>query len=308
MTNPIDLTTTQAVKGWLAANGMSLVSVDTTVPAGITPGLQTVTPASMAGITLNSQLAIDTPPNLEVVLVTAITATTFTATFVVPHAAGVTVMLAQDMLLPALVTSASLQFLRWTGRGPQDGSLPVQSPFVEPCDYDEVYDGSGTDRQFTRNAPIVSVALVEVDGLAIPASTGTNIPGWVVDGAGKSITIRPGGPASGLPYGSYGGFWGTYARNFGARYNFNPGAQNVRVQYQAGFYGIPYDVMQAVTEIVALATKDRSWIGHRSESLAAGGGTVSFGGPGDYGNTPYMYVPPRSSNVIEMYKRRALVY
>ncbi len=62
--------------------------INTSVAAAIAAGAQTVTPLSMTGINVGSQLTIDTGANQEVVNVTAVTATTFTATFAKPHGAG----------------------------------------------------------------------------------------------------------------------------------------------------------------------------------------------------------------------------
>ena len=62
--------------------------INTSVAAAIAAGAQTVTPLSMAGINVGSQLTIDTGVNQEIVNVTAVTATTFTATFGLAHAAG----------------------------------------------------------------------------------------------------------------------------------------------------------------------------------------------------------------------------
>lgn len=60
----------------------------TTVAAAIAAGEQTVTPASMAAIGVGTVLTIDAGPDRERVVVTAVAATTFTATFARAHAAG----------------------------------------------------------------------------------------------------------------------------------------------------------------------------------------------------------------------------
>ena len=44
-----------------------------------------------------------------------------------------------NVVLQALITSLSLQFLRKTGRASQNGAVPSQSPFNQPVSYDEVY-------------------------------------------------------------------------------------------------------------------------------------------------------------------------
>lgn len=60
-------------------------AIDTVVPAAIASGSQTVTPASMVGITTATQLSIDTGTNQEFVTPSAVAATTFTATFANSH-------------------------------------------------------------------------------------------------------------------------------------------------------------------------------------------------------------------------------
>lgn len=66
--------------------------VNTTVAATISTGTQTVTPASMANVFAGQQLVINSgATDSEMVTVTAITATQFTATFAKAHAANSTV-------------------------------------------------------------------------------------------------------------------------------------------------------------------------------------------------------------------------
>jgi hypothetical protein len=66
------------------------VNTTWSAPAGPVTGVQTVTPASMVGIYLGQQLVIaqGIAVNAEIVTVTAVTGSTFTATFVKTHAAG----------------------------------------------------------------------------------------------------------------------------------------------------------------------------------------------------------------------------
>jgi hypothetical protein len=59
--------------------------VDTTLGTAVTPGSVAVTPPSMAGIYVGAYLLIDIGTNQEQVTVTAITSTTFTATFANAH-------------------------------------------------------------------------------------------------------------------------------------------------------------------------------------------------------------------------------
>ena len=60
-------------------------AVNTTIAVSIATGSQVVTPASMIGINTTTALTIDTGAAQEVVTPTAVTATTFTATFANTH-------------------------------------------------------------------------------------------------------------------------------------------------------------------------------------------------------------------------------
>jgi hypothetical protein len=69
------------------------IFVNTTVAAAIAVGTQTVTPASMTDIVIGTLLTVNNGlPDQETVPVTAVTGTTFTATFVNPHAGGATLL------------------------------------------------------------------------------------------------------------------------------------------------------------------------------------------------------------------------
>ncbi len=68
----------------------SIVNIMTDSGSSAVPGAgaATITPTSMTGIVVNLALTCDTGGSQEVVIVTAVTATTFTATFATAHAAG----------------------------------------------------------------------------------------------------------------------------------------------------------------------------------------------------------------------------
>ncbi len=77
----------------LAIGAVSLYATtfaSTTVDAATAAGVQTVTPESMSGIEVGTNLLMDgfrNPGAGEWIAVTAVTSTTFTATFAHPHAA-----------------------------------------------------------------------------------------------------------------------------------------------------------------------------------------------------------------------------
>lgn len=179
-----------------------------------------------------------------------------------------------DQQIQDCITAFSDYVLYLTGRGPQNGSFPTQSPFVQPVQYDEIYDGSGTERQQTKNWPVTAVSSVNINGQSVPQSTNVNTLGWVVDGDGKFISLRGGlNPtvATFQNYRAQGGVPSVYGGGF------SPGIQNVEIVYTAGFNGVPPDLEMATRKTVSLNYVRRGWIGQKSRALAQGAGTVTYG-------------------------------
>src|SRR6185369_4319898 len=80
--------------------GFRVLDPNTTLSAAITAtGVQAATPVSMANIRSGDTLTIDDAPNREVVSLTGITATTFTANFTRTHAAGAKVYLNRSYVM-----------------------------------------------------------------------------------------------------------------------------------------------------------------------------------------------------------------
>lgn len=83
---------------------------------------------------------------------------------------------AELQVIQDAITAYSVDFLRWTGRGPQDGSPPDlingTSPFVTPTAYFDVIDGNGAPRIPLRNWPIQSVAALTWNGRSVQPSSG----------------------------------------------------------------------------------------------------------------------------------------
>lgn len=119
---------------------------------------------------------------------------------------------AEADIIQFLVTAASQDFLQRTGKDTLNSVLP----------FNEWYDGSGSNRQFVRNAPIISVLSVAVDGRVLAASTSLSTSGYVIDQSRKSLSIRLGGCAAGSTFRGRGEF-------------FAKGMQNVNIQYTAGY-------------------------------------------------------------------------
>lgn len=280
----IDLTSLVAVKNWLGA--------------GSSPG------AWAAGTTYALGAQIIDPANHLQKATTGGTSGGTIPTFndiggTTPDGSGPLVWtdqgLSQDSLIAAAITAFSVEFLRQTGRGPADGTVPALSPFVQVVSYDEFYDGSGSARQFVRNAPIVSVSAVNIDGVTVPQSTGVLIPGWVIDGSAKSISLRGGSVVNRSLMGNYGGAYARYPRS---TWCFNMGAQNVEVVYTAGFSSTPSDIEFLARRAVGLNYHRAQHIDQKSQSMAAGAGTIAF---------QEWDMPPEYHAVISSYRRRALV-
>lgn len=107
--------------------------------------------------------------------------------------------------------------------------------------YDEYYDGSGTGYLFLPDYPIVSVALLEIDG-AVKASTD-----YAIYTDAGMIRLKKG--------------------------KFNEGILNVHVIYVAGYVTVPKDLEQACTEIVAMKYYSRGTekFGVTARNLGEGG-------------------------------------
>ena len=271
MSSPLDLTTIVAVRNYLTALATPLqASINTLIAAGVvTAGSQVVTPGLMANIALNVQLAIDVYPYQEIVTVTAVTSTTFTATFTMAHAAGVTVMLGQDSIIQQAITSAGMTWLRMTGEAPDDGTVPDQSPFVTQVAFNEWYKGTGSSRLFLRHRPVASVQLLTIGTWQINASTAINQSGYFID-RGRSLVLRCGG--SSTPYVvQFQGWFGS--PNFWMPSSETP---NVNVQYTAGYAaGPPPDIYEKCTKMVAVTCKRRAWLDQKSQTLA-GQETITY--------------------------------
>jgi hypothetical protein len=167
---------------------------------------------------------------------------------------GITTSTKDDPRIQLCITSASYLWIWRTGRG-LEGQIVKNSPFVAPVSYDEVYDGSGSYRQFLRNWPIVSLIGVSVSGKSVNC---------VIDQSRKSIAVpqKHRGPLGRSPMGC----------------GFDEGIQNVEVSYLAGFSSVPPQIVEKCTQLVAVNYKRSQWIDQGSKSIGAQGvtGTDSY--------------------------------
>ena len=132
----------------------------------------------------------------------------------------------------------------------------------------DTYDGNGSDRLLPKSFPIISVSAVTIDSASIPASTGPLVAGFTFDA--RRVLLR--------------GF------------RFCRGVQNVSLTYTAGYSSVPVDLKRAAIEAFALAYRQRTHIGEKSNSL---GGRVTI-------RFDMSAVPPRSMTVFNQYRRLAM--
>jgi hypothetical protein len=177
-----------------------------------------------------------------------------------------------DQEIQDCITAFSSWVLTRTGRGPQDGSIPSASPFVTPVSYTENYDGNGSDKMFLRNSPIQSVTTLTINGVVIPLSAAWNQTGYVITGDKKAIALRNGNGGGNAPSFTTTTFGGWMLGRY-----FIRGIQNVNVVYSAGYAGVPFDLEMCARKVVALNYKRTGWLGQKSQSMAHGAGTISFG-------------------------------
>ena len=296
MASAIDLCTVGDVRAFLAmvsgqpgnSNQTSEVSTSISTPFSAGSGV-VVSPVTMANIVAGSVLVVDVGTSQEVVAVTAVSGSTFTATFTKTHSATpVPVIDLTDQVIGKLITSASNYWLWATGKG-GGGQVPTASPFVAPQPYNEWYNGNGNLQLFLKQTPITTVTLLQINGVTVPASAGWSNPGYVIDGEGKSLLIRSNGVSG---RGGYG--FGSVGRGCG--YGFSNGVQNINVQYSAGFNGVPPDVLDGCTEMVAVNFQRRRYLDQDQNAAPQTIGTITYS---------KLEVPKRVASIMDNYSRTA---
>lgn len=164
-----------------------------------------------------------------------------------------------DLLLARLVSAVSTWVEKYVGRT------------ISEDEYVEYYTCWGERSICLNNYPVTEVTLVEVDGEAVDESTEYGTEGWTLDGS----TLRFNG--------------GTFS------YRGNTYANNVHIEYSAGYTTTPYDLEQAVIHLVALRYRERDRVGVKSKS-AITGETIQFSS---------WDLPPDVKQVLDGYKAAA---
>jgi hypothetical protein len=174
------------------------------------------------------------------------------------------------------LTAASVEFLRLTGRGPMNFSVPFNSPYAQPVDYVETYNGNGNAEIYLRNFPINTISSVTVSGQAIQASTGAGSAGYGIGNSGRSIVVLTG--AGNAPDTFY-----TYPYGVGGwpRYGFPRGLSNIQVSYNAGFATqtlVDLDTIPTtgtpIVQVQSLLT-GAAWLADEGVTYFVGGGALT---------------------------------
>lgn len=196
-----------------------------------------------------------------------------------------------DALIQQMITAWSVQFLRLTGMGDQGGDF-TQSPFTAICQWDEIYDGTGSDRLMLRNRPVRSVLSLNVNGVNAQAAGAFPAAGYVIDGSKRAIVLRGGGGVGIGPASAASWQAGSFrALNSGLR--FWRGTQNIAISYMAGYTDVPPDIVMMSNMVIDLTYRQRPWLGEKSRDVAGGGGSITF----DWN------IPDTAQTVIDFYSR-----
>lgn len=141
---------------------------------------------------------------------------------------------ADDALLASMVTAYSAWVRSFLNRD------------LTTNGYDIWRSGRGSFAMLMPQYPVTAVALLEIDGAAVPAAASFNAPGYRFD---DSQIVLNG-------------------------HCFTRGISNVHIQFTAGYAAPPADIAQAVNELITLRYKMRDKLEWSSKSLA--GETVSL--------------------------------
>lgn len=166
-----------------------------------------------------------------------------------------------DDEIQQLLSDASLYVYEMTGR-----DSPMFSAITQ---FTERQGGTGSFRQFTKNAPIIELVSIQVDGVSIPLSSGYNNPGAAIDTTyNNSIVLIPG---------FQGSFQTPVIGQFGPS-QFRQGIMNIQIVYKAGYSAVPVDLQMAITKLVAKEYMQRQHIGRRqdSDSTSEGRSTITY--------------------------------
>lgn len=146
-----------------------------------------------------------------------------------------------QILLTSMVQFATDQIIKY-----------LSNPILQNT-YNETLNGNGQKSLTLCYQPIVSVTLLTINGLTIPAAPNSQASGYMFDKTRLFLI-------SGYMYGTagrYSPYFDVFTRRF----------QNINVQYTAGYSSTPTPIQQACIELVAYRFLDRNRIGEKTKTL-----------------------------------------
>lgn len=173
----------------------------------------------------------------------------------------------EDSEIQRLVTAFSQYVITRTGRTALNRIIA----------FTRALDGNGGREFRLPEWPVTALRSVQVNGQTMTLSTGYNVPGLAIMSSTKYI-------------GFVGGMWGRFPK----------GAQNVYVDWSAGYVAVPTDLEGAVCEIVAIAVKKKAWLDMKSKSSTTQGATAT---------TTYRdwEIPPHEDQIIDNYTHKVVI-
>lgn len=183
-----------------------------------------------------------------------------------------------DALIQSIISAVGIYWQRRTG---------INS-FTGVASYSEWYDGSGSNRLFLRNVPVVSVEKVTVSGMGIGPSVNHTGAGYVVDQGGRSLVLLSNQVNNLAPVNQQFLILATI---------WQKGTQNIFVQYTAGYESVPFDIQQASAQQAAAWYMRRKWIDQHSQNVQ-GIGTTTY---------QSWAVAPEVEQTIQNYRRSAVI-
>jgi len=148
---------------------------------------------------------------------------------------------------------------------------------IASASYNRTLNGVGGRQLMLRERPITAVSSLTIDGITIPASTSPLMPGFVFDD--KVIYLRG---------------WYVFCR----------GAQNISIQFTAGFETVPGDIAQACLDWVKITYDNLDTLPGVSE-IDAGDTKIKYGDEIAKLGKQVVLLPPIIAQKLLPYKRVA---
>jgi len=160
----------------------------------------------------------------------------------------------------SLISGFSMEVCNYAGRAP--GSFNGVAAFAE------TYDGNGNDELFVANAPIVTIASLDINGILIPQSVSVSTPGWYIPRQAKSVVMRTASTVvSTFSSTDWAAFTGLPV------WKFWRGRGNVQISYTAGYSTPPTPLVVAALKQCTIWLNRRMREDEKSRNMPQSGTT-----------------------------------